>query len=241
MPDIDLSARSLSLELMDLPSVSYSDREGCLHDLETVNAATLAYKPTLAWLDGMAGKARQAGGGPLKILDTGCGGGDGLRRIWRWARRRGIEVELTGLDLCPHTCAIATRRTPADAPVTYITANVFEYAPSKPFDFIVNALFAHHLRHQEIICLMQWMDRHTARGWFINDLHRHWLPYHFIRHAAAWFRLDPMVRHDAPLSVARGFTAGEWHGFLAEAGIASSRSAVKWHFPFRYGISCRKE
>ena len=25
---------------------------------------------------------------------------------------------------------------------------------------------------------IRWMEAHARRGWFIGDLHRHWLPYY---------------------------------------------------------------
>jgi hypothetical protein len=83
------------------------------------------------------------------------------------------------------------------------------------------------------------MDRHAVRGWFINDLHRHRLPFYFIKYVTRLLRLNFMVRHDAPVSVARAFTSDEWKKILSGAGIPGE-TKVRWHFPFRYGVSCRK-
>jgi hypothetical protein len=49
-----------------------------------------------------------------------------------------------------------------------------------------------------------------------------------------------MIRHDAPVSVARAFTASEWRHLLDEAGIPEERTKIEWFFPFRYGVACRK-
>src|SRR3954468_14619201 len=94
----DLSRRSFDPELMDTEQVSFEEFQHCLRDLRRINLCTLAYRPTLTWLD-RVGKRRGAGAKPLRILDVGFGYGDMLREIDRWARRRGIAVELAGVDL----------------------------------------------------------------------------------------------------------------------------------------------
>ena len=43
----------------------------------------------------------------LTLVDVGCGYGDLLRAIRRWARKRGLTIRLIGLDLSPETIRIA--------------------------------------------------------------------------------------------------------------------------------------
>ena len=43
----------------------------------------------------------------FRLLDVGFGHGDMLRAIARWARRRGIAVDLVGVDLNPKSEAAA--------------------------------------------------------------------------------------------------------------------------------------
>jgi hypothetical protein len=83
------------------------------------------------------------------------------------------------------------------------------------------------------------MDDHALQGWFINDLHRHWLPYYFIKAMTAVFSRNRLIRHDAAVSVARAFTAPEWQRLLEKASV-SNRAHVQWFFPFRLCVSCRK-
>ena len=82
---------------------------------------------------------------------------------------------------------------------------------------------------------LRWMEASAARGWFVNDLHRHWVAYHGFRAlstAAGWHRF---VRHDGPLSVARSFRRAEWHDLLRRAGLAGV-AEVRWHVPFRFCV-----
>lgn len=237
---VDFSVRSYQSEHMESPEVSYQDLERCLSELERINITTGAYRPVLSWLQARVRQDRADWKQPVRILDIGCGGGDTLRRIWRWARRYGVDVELTGIDINRYARNIAKSRTEPGAPITYEAIDIFRYQPKQNFDFIVSSLFTHHLLEDEIVSLLQWMCRH-ASGWFINDLHRHGLPYYFIKYGTALARFDRIVCHDAPVSVARGFTAREWQGILAEAKVPAGQTRIKWYFPFRYGVSWRRE
>ena len=103
---VDLSRRAAPSQLpewMDEPC-TYEDFRQCLRDLGQVNRLTLSYRPTLAFLDAVAAaKPGQA----LRIVDVGSGGGDMLRCVERWAERRGIPVQLVGIDLNPYAARAA--------------------------------------------------------------------------------------------------------------------------------------
>jgi SAM-dependent methyltransferase len=234
----DLSQRSIRPELMDTESVSFAEFHDCLRTLCTINTLTLAYRPTLHWFERMTAGA--ASGQAISVLDIGCGGGDMLRQIWKRARKRNLDVELVGIDLNPWSKESAEQVTPTDAPIRFETADLFSLDPDRRADFIVSSLFTHHLTDSDLVRFIQWMDRHATRGWFINDLHRHPLPYFFILYAVRLLFYNRMIRHDAPVSVARAFTASEWRRLLMQAGIPAERTSIEWFFPFRYGVSCRK-
>ncbi len=96
---IDFGRRASPRELPELMDgdCSYEDFRDCLRSLENVNRWLLGYRPTLTWLDRLPPGLSE----PIHIVDVGSGGGDYLRRIARWARRRGVPVQLTGIDLNP--------------------------------------------------------------------------------------------------------------------------------------------
>lgn len=233
----DFSQRSGQPELMDTESVSFAEFHQCLHTLEIINILTLAYRPTLRWFRGMLASAPSEQS--ISVLDIGCGGGDMLRQIWKWAKRQNLTLELVGIDLNPWSKQSAEQVTPKATPICFETANLFTLGPDRRADFIISSLFTHHLADSELIRFIQWMDCHATRGWFINDLHRHPLPYFFIQYAVRLLFSNRLIRHDAPVSVARAFTASELQGFLKEAGIPAERTRIEWFIPFRYGVACR--
>jgi hypothetical protein len=163
-----------------------------------------------------------------------------LRKIWKWAQRSGRETYLTGVDVNPWSKQSAEIVTPPDAPIQYETADIFSFDPERRADFIISSLFTHHLTDNEIVKFLRWMDRHATRGWFINDLHRHPLPFFLISYATRLLGFGPMVQYDGPISVARAFTAADWRRLVAEAEIPVERIRINWFFPFRYCVAGRK-
>lgn len=234
----DFSQRSTKPELMDTATTSFAEFHDCLCRLATINVLTMAYRPTLRWLthalNGIKPQPR------IVIYDIGCGGGDMLRQIWKWAKRKNLSLEFVGIDLNPWSKLSATQMTPKTAPICYETANLFMLDPDRHADFIISSLFTHHLSQDELIRFIQWMDRHAVYGWFINDLHRHPLPYYFIKYAVRLLFSNRLIQHDAPVSVMRAFTKSDWMRLIILAGIPLERISIDWYFPFRYGVACRK-
>jgi 2-polyprenyl-3-methyl-5-hydroxy-6-metoxy-1,4-benzoquinol methylase len=227
--------RSMCLEFMDTEPYSFQEFRNYLHELERINAWTLASRPTLHWLKQTLAdmKLRR----PVSILDVGSGNGDMLRQIWRWTQKQGVEVELTGVDLNPWSQKSAEQALPVNAQIHFETANVFDLDPLRRFDVIISSLFTHHLTDADNVRFLRWMEEHAKHSWFINDLHRHPLPYFFVKGAAHLLRLNLSVQNDGPLSVARAFTATDWRRLLDEAGISAAQTEIRWFFPFRYCVT----
>lgn len=225
--------RSPQLEWMDTEDVSPADFAACLADLAAVNTLTLARPPTLAFM------RRVARGWPpssaLSVLDVGFGEGDMLRRIARWGQRRGLCLDLSGVDLDPSSTAAAEAATPAAMGIRYGTGNLFDMPPGRS-DVVISSLFTHHLTDDQVVAFLRWMEARAGRGWFVNDLHRHPLAYYGFRALSAAAGWHPMVRHDGPISVARSFQRRDWDTLLARAGLAGV-ATVRWHMPFRYCVS----
>ena len=233
---LDFSQRAQLSELMDEPC-SREVIEACLHDLARVNRWFGAYRPLLRWLEEMR---PQAGSEPLRILDVGCGYGDGLRRIERWASERRIPVELTGIDLNPDSIAIAGAQGESDSRIRWVAGDVFAYRAPRPLHLIVSSLFTHHLGDSDVVRFVRWMEQNAEMGWFINDLSRAAVPYHLFRWFARLAGLHPFVQHDGPVSIARAFVPEEWRQLCARAGLTQDEFEVLSYKPARLCVSRRK-
>ena len=204
---------------------SYEEFRDCLRSLETVNRWLRGYRPTLNWLERLPREPGQ----PLHIVDVGSGGGDYLRRIARWARRRNLPVQLTGIDLNPFAARAASESTPRELGITWVTCDAFAYRPEKPIDIVVSSLLAHHLEDEEIVTLLGWMEATAQVGWFINDLERaEWTSRMF-----GWVRWHRIVRHDGPVSFRRAFRKEDWLVLLAAADIPRDAVTVEHWRPGR--------
>ncbi len=229
-----LTLRSTEAERMDTDCAGYEDYALCLADLARVNTVTMTHRPTLAWL---ARETRDLES--FSLLDVGCGHGDMLRRIRRWALRAGKHASLHGIDLNPWATQAARAATPVAANISFETGDVFSYRPAEPFDFIISAQFTHHLTDEQFVAFLRWMETHARRGWLINDLHRHWLPFRtfpLLALAARWHRF---VRYDGRISIARGFRAKEWQLLAAAAGLGPGGFRIAWLVPSRLTLARR--
>ncbi len=234
----DFQRRSTQSELMDTKTVSFEEFHECFRQLEFINVCTFAYRPTKKWLLRMCGKI--PADHTIFILDAGSGGGDMLRRIWKWSSNNGFKITMIGTDLNPWSKKSAELLTPNDVPVSFETADIFSLNLATQPDFIISSLFTHHLNDEMLVKFILWMDQNAERGWFINDLHRHPVAYYFIKIITQIIPSNRLIRHDAPVSVARAFTRSDWNALLSKAGIVKERIDVTWYFPFRYCVSCEK-
>jgi SAM-dependent methyltransferase len=221
-----LATRARQQEQMDDPSLDPSQYEKVLRDLSRINRLTLAARPTLSFLTrALRGRRR------FTLLDVGFGHGDMLRRIAYWAGRRGLSVELSGVDLNPRSEDIARASTPRPYPIRYRTG---DYAEERgPFDFIVSSLVAHHMTDAELQSFIRYMERHARLGWMINDLHRHGFSYTAYPWLARFARVHRIVREDGRLSIARAFRPPEWQAILDDAGVPEGSAGIVRYFPFR--------
>jgi hypothetical protein len=81
---------------------------------------------------------------------------------------------------------------------------------------------------------LQWMKENSTIGFFINDIQRNYIAYYAIKLLTTLFSKSYLVKNDAPLSVARGFTRNEWKQLFAQAGITNY--TIQWKWAFRYLI-----
>jgi SAM-dependent methyltransferase len=219
-----LRQRTRDDEQMDDPSLDPKVYDEVLKGLGRVNVWTFAARPTLDFLRrGTRGTKR------FSLLDVGSGEGGMLRVIAKWARKNGLEADLTGIDLNPKSEGVARAMTPADMPIAYRTG---DYRDLGRFDFVVSSLVAHHMTDGQLRDFLRWMEASTDRGWFVNDLHRHGFAYFGFPLLTTLLRVHRIVRQDGQLSIARSFRRADWEAILADAEVTDGVK-VRRYFPFR--------
>ena len=227
----DLAHRSEMLELMDDLSIGGPELNEALAQLRRINQFLGAAWPTLEGVSRLwrqAGRPRQ-----LSILDVGAGSGDINRRLLAWAGRNGIDLALTLMDIHPETCAVAGDYYRAEPRVRVLQGDIFEAAAGQA-DIVTASLFVHHFPRAQLPAVFLAMLSMARLGIVVNDLHRHWLAWAGIRFLTQLLSRNRMIRHDAPLSVRRGFRAAELEELRAALGLELLSYA--WRPLFRYLI-----
>jgi ubiquinone/menaquinone biosynthesis C-methylase UbiE len=173
-------------------------------------------------------------GESIRIVDFATGAADIPRAILHWSRRRGFDVRIVGLDLHATTLSIAAAAGDRDAALGLVRGDATR-APfaDGAFDYALTGMFLHHLSEHHAVAVLREMDRVSRRGIIAADLLRH-------RRAAAWIRLltlasDPMVRHDALVSVRQAFSRSEVLDLRREAGVGYAK--YYRHFGHRFVLA----
>jgi hypothetical protein len=178
---------------------------------------------------------------PLRILDIGSGSCDIPLSLVRWARALGIPLHFTCLEIAEPAMEIARGRLAGEdcSNVKLVRGDAFTHTPSEPYDCAVASMCFHHFSNAQIITLLQRLRGFVLKSVLINDLRRSWSASLAARLLSAATAAPPGVRHDALLSVGRGFKTSELGALLRRLeGATASVKPVPW---FRIAATIRFE
>jgi SAM-dependent methyltransferase len=234
----DFSRRAELVEMMDEPC-SYEELRACLHDIARVNRLTFAYRPTISWMEELVA-AHPSPAAPLHVVDVGCGDGDMLRRIDAWAAKRGVPVALTGIDVNSDAIRAAREATRPTQRIDWMVGDALSDVATGDIDVVICSLLTHHLTDSQVVQFLQWAERTTRWGWFINDLHRKPVPYHLFRLWVRFTNWHPFVKNDGAVSIRRSFVAEDWQRLCAAAGLDAETVSIKEYRPARLCVGRAK-
>jgi 2-polyprenyl-3-methyl-5-hydroxy-6-metoxy-1,4-benzoquinol methylase len=230
---VDFSARAAGPELMDDLTLASDALRQNLDELETINTWLGGYAPVLDAL----GRLRPCfpAGRALRVADLGSGGGDTLRQIARWARKKSLAVELVGIDANEFMLEYAAAKSREYPEISYQQFDILSAEfQAQPYDVLTCSLFCHHFPDEELVLLLRQWQQQARVAVVINDLHRHWLAYHSIKWLTRLLGGSYLVQHDAPLSVARAFRRADWVALLTRAGVRNYE--LRWRWAFRWQV-----
>jgi ubiquinone/menaquinone biosynthesis C-methylase UbiE len=223
-----LQSRLRGPEWMDEPGANAEHLRKSLRYLRRINGFLRYTRSTLSHLERFSRRWRR--GETIRILDVATGSADLPRAILKWAKGRGFDVRVVGVDL--H--AMTARAAGADNAVRIVQANAMQLPfADGSFDYATTSLFLHHLDEADVVKVLAEMGRVTGRGVIVGDLLRH-------RRAYFWVNIltslaNPMVRHDGRISVAQAFKREEIIALRDQAGI--SFASYHRHFGHRFVLA----
>jgi len=231
------SRRAAQKELLDGDDIPFEDIRRNMQELDFINGWLGGHRITLAGLKSLLDSTVPLPA-PLHIAEIGCGGGDNLRVIKRYLEGRGIPAVYTGIDLNPHCIAFAAGRR-ENSGITFVCSDYEDAEFASGPHILFSSLFCHHFSDEALWHQWRWMKEKATLGFFVNDLHRHPIAYHAIRLLTRWFSGSYLVKHDAPLSVLRGFRRSELVALQQAVGPGDMalhwKWAFRWLFVYRHG------
>lgn len=175
-------------------------------------------------------------GQTIRIIDVGTGSADIPIAILRWADRRKLNVSVVGIDLSPQIARIAAARA-RDPRLTIVRGNALDLPfADESIDYAITSMFLHHLSDDEAERALFEMGRVCRRGVIVSDLLRLRSSY-----ALIWLLTllaNPMVKHDATISVAQAFSREEILAISHRAGLSFARYST--HLVHRFVLAGEK-
>ncbi|MBK5271776.1 MAG: methyltransferase domain-containing protein [Bacteroidia bacterium] len=219
--------RSYQKELMDAEDIPFAAMALTLKELNIINTRLGGHAITLKGVQQFI-KGKE----PLTICEIGCGGGDNLFTIYKYCTKKNIPVNFIGIDMNAECIAFAKQQYP-QLPCQWICNDyaVVSFGDKKS-DIIFSSLFCHHFTNEQLVSMLQWLQQNSQKGFFINDLQRHWLAYYLIKYITRFFSKSYLVRNDACISVARSFRKNDWAKLFQQAGI--DHYHISWQWAFRW-------
>ncbi len=225
----DFKNRSTEPEIMDNFLLEHNEIDPVLKELELINKLLGGFNVFCDAFEKLPMKNNQI------ICDWGCGGGDSLKVLDRYFKRRSKLLEFIGIDATLAAVEFARNRYVKLQNISFRQADVLkENFKNDEFDVLISSLFTHHFEDKSWVILIKKMLAASKTAVIINDLHRHWFAYYSIGFLTKIFSKSPMVKHDAQVSVLRGFTKKELQILLGKAGITNY--TLKWMWAFRWQV-----
>jgi ubiquinone/menaquinone biosynthesis C-methylase UbiE len=201
-------------ELMDLPNQDESALRSDLENIARLNRTFGGRRAVETIFHKLADKTRK-----LVLIDLASGYGDHGRNLIRRAKDHKGEVTVMAVDVQFQTLQIARRATPAGQKMFFVQAD----ARQLPFrnagaDLVFCSLALHHFAEKDALTVLQEMARVGRHGAACVDLARSRLAVFCIWLLTTFIIRDPMVRHDARLSVRRAFSNAEMKSLAHRAG-----------------------
>jgi len=181
------------------------------------------------------GDAERERGEPWTLLDIGTGLGDIPRAAARAARRYGIALRLIGIEVNR-----AAARLAQGYDRTFPLAAILADGGTPPLapgsvDIVLVSQVLHHLTRAAAVRWLTACNALARRAVVIADLRRSRLAMAGVWAACLALGMDRVTRHDAVLSLRRGYTRPEISEMLAEAGVKAvvryrrgSRIVASW-------------
>ncbi|MBZ9786079.1 methyltransferase domain-containing protein [Psychroflexus sp. CAK57W] len=229
MKRISTKTRSKEAEIMDEFDFKGDELKHVLKTIDKINTKLGGHRVTIKGIQKLLENHSK---NHLVIADLGCGSGDALRQVSRWAKTQGINVQLIGIDANPYTIEIAREWSMDYKNISYRVIDVFsEDFDDFEADIITCCLTLHHFDNDFIKKLVPVLSDKAGFGLVINDLQRSKIAYRLFELYCSVFVNSDIARKDGLTSILRGFTSEDLEDFATQLNL---KHHITWYWAFRY-------
>lgn len=226
-------------ELLEKPGVPVEKQSYLVNELTRLNDRSGYHKIFISFLSKLIRKTEQKEKRetPVKILDVGAGGGGLLRAIFYWAKRKKIDVELSGLDFSEHFVRVTQAKFAEEGiPVRMFQSNAatLENFEDNSFDFVLSSYMIHHIQSAAALAsFFKHARRIARRGWLIADFDRRFYGPLFAKWSGRFFGGPSDLVEDGVKSARRAYTDSEINYLLRDiAGLAGVSCTPLFLLPY---------
>lgn len=212
-------------ELMDRSDLDRAQTERALDDLARVNRCLLG------WHSAIRSFVEALGGEPTaRVIDVGTGGGDVIARIQEAAKRRGVTLQVIGVDRkLGHLLHARDRKCLTRGVVADVGALPFR---EHSIDIGFSSLLLHHFDEAGAREMLDEMAR-TSERVLVVDLRQSRVARLFIRPLLAVLRVGPIATFDGVVSVRQAWSLEEVRAMVA----ARPAAVIRRRFPYRFSLA----
>lgn len=226
---VSFKTRSNQSELMDAPDIPIQLLHRNLGELDVLNRYLGGHSISMEGLKRLMTDHQKV----YHIVDLGCGSGDVLKYIARWARTYQFLVKLTGVDKNSDAIQYLVNTCSGYPEINGVVSDYKDYLETDPrIDIVHCSLFCHHLNNQELLELFRYLKSYARVGFVINDLQRSPISYYSVWFLTRLLNGTVLSKHDGPISVLRAFNRYELYQLLYQSGLKNI--SIKWRWAFRY-------
>lgn len=228
---INTDYRTLEAEIMDDFSLEGEELQEALDKIASINQLLGGNKLTLHGIKELLNDSNKHQS--IVIADIGCGNGDMLRMLAKFAQKNKLNFKLIGIDANEFTIKYAKTLSTEYPNIEYLCVDIFsEDFKTIKYDIVLCTLTLHHFTNNEILNIITTFNNNAIVGIIINDLHRSKLAYRLFHLICLIFNLNRMSREDGLVSILRGFKKKELQEFSEKLNLKNY--TINWKWAFRY-------
>jgi len=205
-------------EVLDDPRADPTAVRRTLRDIVRLNRVFGGTGAVLWGLEQIMRNAERGMRNRWTMVDVGTGAGDIPIAARQLARQHNIDLVPIGLERIPTAAREAQQ---AGLFAVLADGNALPFA-DRSVDVVIASQVLHHVPRDMAVRWIGALDRIARRGVVLADLRRSRPAMAGMWLAAFPMGLDRSTRHDAVLSLQRGYTKREFEGMMQEAGISAT-------------------